>query len=61
MAENMALDDVVLMARGRDAAPFTLRFLQFPPRCTLVGYHQVVEQEIRISYCREHSMRQVGS
>ena len=52
----MALDEVVLTARSRNAVPNTLRFLQFSPRCTLVGYHQAVEQEIRLSYCREHSI-----
>ena len=54
--ENMALDEVVLTARSRDAVPNTLRFLQFSPRCTLVGYHQAVEQEIRIPYCHEHGI-----
>jgi len=52
----MALDEVVLTARSRNVVPNTLRFLQFSPRCTLVGYHQAVEQEIRISYCREHGI-----
>ena len=52
----MALDEVVLTARSRNAVPNTLRFRQFSPRRTLVGYHQAVEQEIRISYCREHSI-----
>jgi len=55
-AENMTLDDVVLTARSRNAVPNTLRFLQFSPSCTLVGYHQAVEQEIRVDYCREHSI-----
>ena len=52
----MALDEVVLTARSRNAVPNTLRFLQFSPRCTLVGYHQAVEQEVRVSYCREHDI-----
>jgi len=55
-AENMALDEVILTARSQDAAPNTLRFLQFTPHCALVGYHQSVEQEIRLSYCREHGV-----
>ena len=55
-AENMALDEAVLTARSRNAAPNTLRFLQFSPPCTLVGYHQAVEQEIRVDYCREHGI-----
>ena len=56
-AENMALDEVILTARSRGAAPNTLRFLQFSPHCALVGYHQSVEQEIRLSYCHEHGIQ----
>ncbi len=55
-AENMALNEVILAARGRNAVPNTLRFLQFTPPCTLIGYHQAVEQEIRVSYCQEHGI-----
>jgi len=55
-AENMALDEAVLTARSHEKTPNTLRFLQFSPRCTLVGYHQAVEQEIRLSYCQEHGI-----
>ena len=50
VAEDLALDEVVLTARTRNAVPNTLRFLQFSPRCTFVGYHQAVEREIRFSY-----------
>lgn len=52
-AENMALDDVILTARSKGLVPDTVRFLQFSPRCALVGYHQDVEQEIRVDWCRE--------
>ena len=55
-AENMALDEAVLTARGRNIVPNTLRLLQFSPPCTLVGYHQAVEQEIRVSYCHQHDI-----
>ena len=55
-AENMALDEAVLTARSQNVVPNTLRFLQFAPPCTLVGYHQAVEQEIRIPYCRQHDI-----
>ena len=41
-AENMALDEVVLKARARGLVANTLLFLQFSPRCSLVGYHQAV-------------------
>ncbi|MBL7202456.1 MAG: lipoate--protein ligase family protein [Anaerolineae bacterium] len=53
-AENMALNEVTLAAHSEGRVPDTLRFLQFSPRCTLVGYHQSVEQEIRIPYCQEY-------
>ena len=55
-AENMALDEAVLTARAQDRVPDTLRFLQFSPSCALVGYHQSVEQEVRMSYCQEHGI-----
>jgi lipoate---protein ligase len=55
-AENMALDEVILEARSRDWIPNTLRFLQFSPPCTLVGYHQAVEQEVRPDYCQDHGI-----
>jgi lipoate---protein ligase len=52
----MAIDEVVLTAHSRGEAPHTLRFLQFDPHCTLVGYHQAVEQEIRVDYCRDQGI-----
>lgn len=55
-ARNMALDDTILTAHSRGLVPSTLRFLIFEPHCTLVGYHQAVEQEIRVEYCREHGI-----
>jgi lipoate-protein ligase A len=55
-AENMALDEAILTARAEGTVTNTLRLLQFSPRCTLVGYHQSVEQEIREEYCAEHGI-----
>ena len=52
----MALDEVILAAHSLGQAPNTLRFLQFEPHCTLVGYHQAVEQEIRVEYCRQRGI-----
>ena len=52
-AENMCLDQAILEARGKGTVPNTLRFLQFRPHCALVGYHQSVEQEIRMDYCTQ--------
>lgn len=55
-AENIALDDALLEARSQGVSPNTLRFLQFSP-AALVGYHQAVEQEIRVDYCRDHGIQ----
>ena len=55
-AENMALDDALLELRGKGRSPNTIRFLQFKPRCVLVGYHQSVQEEIRVDYCRSHGI-----
>ncbi len=51
-AENMALDEVLLTLRARGAIPDTVRFLQFARPAVLVGFHQAVEQEVRLDYCR---------
>jgi len=55
-AENMALDDALLELKGEGHTPDTIRFLQFKPRCVLVGYHQSVAEEIRVAYCRDHGV-----
>ncbi len=51
-AENLALDEALLLAKARHSTPNTLRFLQFSPHAALVGFHQSVELEIREDYCR---------
>jgi len=55
-AENIALDQTLLVAKSRQISPNTLRFLQFYPPVVLVGYHQAVEEEVRLDYCREHGI-----
>ncbi|RLF10475.1 MAG: lipoate--protein ligase [Thermoprotei archaeon] len=55
-AENMALDDVVLEAVASGLAPNTIRFLRFSKPCVLVGYHQDVDQEVRLEYCAEKAV-----
>ncbi|MCS7196161.1 MAG: lipoate--protein ligase [Aquificaceae bacterium] len=54
--ENIALDRIMLdlMAEGR--IPPTIRFLQFKPECALVGFHQAVEQEIRLEYAHKEGI-----
>ncbi len=55
-AENMALDEVLLSCRSRGLSPDTLRLLRFRPPAVLVGYHQDVEQEVRLSFVRERGI-----
>jgi len=55
-AENMALDNVMLEAVSRRKAPNTIRFLRFSKPCVLVGYHQDVDQEVRVDYCVRNSV-----
>ncbi|MFQ5833773.1 MAG: biotin/lipoate A/B protein ligase family protein [Candidatus Thorarchaeota archaeon] len=55
-AENMTLDDVILDCRSENESPNTMRFLQFNPGTVLIGYHQSVNQEVRVDYCREHGV-----
>jgi len=54
--ENIALDSVLLEAKAGNKIPNILRFLQFSPSAVLVGYHQTVEQEVRIAFCRQHKI-----
>lgn len=53
-AENMALDRVILEARAGGQGPDTLRFLQFSRPSVLVGYHQQLDQEVRLDFCGRH-------
>ncbi|MCB2226121.1 MAG: DUF116 domain-containing protein [Desulfarculaceae bacterium] len=55
-AENMALDEVLTRRAGAGLSPPTLRFLVFQPDAALVGYHQQMERELRLDYCREHGI-----
>jgi lipoate---protein ligase len=55
-AANMALDKIILEEVACVASPPTLRFLQFTPPAALVGYHQDVDLEIRLDYCRAHGI-----
>ncbi len=55
-AENITLDEVLLLCRNKNYIPNTIRFLQFSPNNVLVGFHQNVEQEIRVDYCKNHKI-----
>lgn len=52
----MALDRIILEEVASLASPPTLRFLQFKPAAALVGYHQDVDQELRLDYCEAHGI-----
>ena len=52
-AQNIALDDILLQLRNDDKIPDTLRLLQFKPHAVLVGFHQSIQQEVRIDFCHE--------
>jgi len=52
----MAMDDAILECRAEKKTPNTLRFLQFDPSTVLVGYHQSVEQEVRLPYCTDNNV-----
>jgi lipoate-protein ligase A len=55
-AENIALDEVLLELKGKGETPNTIRFLQFSPRAVLLGFHQSVQEEARMSYCAENNI-----
>jgi lipoate-protein ligase A len=55
-AENMALDEVLLTARSRDAVPTTVRFLQFSPAAALVGVYQTLAEELRLDFAQEQGL-----
>ncbi|MEM2910387.1 MAG: DUF116 domain-containing protein [Nitrososphaerota archaeon] len=55
-SENIALDDVILECKARSLVPDTVRFLRFSPPAVLVGYHQDVEQEVRLEYVKENGI-----
>jgi lipoate-protein ligase A len=55
-AENMALDQVLLESRAAGRSPDTLRFLQFSRPSVLVGYHQQLDQEVRLDFCAERNL-----
>lgn len=55
-AENITLDWVLLQAKRKKMMPNTLRFLQFFPPAVLVGFHQTIEQEVRIDFCKKEGI-----
>ncbi|MEW6684659.1 MAG: biotin/lipoate A/B protein ligase family protein [Candidatus Edwardsbacteria bacterium] len=54
--ENIALDEILLSAKAKNCVPNTFRFLQFSPEAVLVGFHQCVEEEVRVDFCRREKI-----
>jgi lipoate-protein ligase A len=54
-AENFAINRALLESHAAGESPDTLRFLRFTPSA-LVGFHQDVEQELHVDYCRERGI-----
>jgi len=54
--ENIALDNILLELKSEGKIPNTIRFLQFKPECVLIGYHQAVEQEVRLEYLQREGI-----
>ncbi|MFN7065512.1 MAG: biotin/lipoate A/B protein ligase family protein [Aquificaceae bacterium] len=54
--ENIALDRIMLDLMAKDKIPPTVRFLQFKPECVLIGFHQAVEQEVRLEYTQREGI-----
>jgi lipoate-protein ligase A len=54
-AENFALNRALLEGHQEGVSPHTLRFLRFEPSA-LLGFHQDVEQELNVDYCRENGV-----
>lgn len=52
-AENIALDQTLIELKDKGKIPNTVRFLQFFPPAVLLGYHQSLEQEIRVEFCKK--------
>lgn len=54
-AENIAINRAMLEAHQEGIIPPTLRFLRYLPSA-LIGFHQSVEQELRVDYCAAHGI-----
>ncbi|MBO8126064.1 MAG: lipoate--protein ligase family protein [Firmicutes bacterium] len=54
--ENMAWDAALLEVMSQTEGEPLFRFEEFRPRAVLVGFHQDVEQEVNLAYCRQHGL-----
>jgi lipoate---protein ligase len=52
---NIAFDEALIEAHKEGRIPDTIRFLRFRPSA-LIGRHQFLSREVRISYCEAHGI-----
>lgn len=52
---NIAFDSALIDARRAGQVPDTIRFLRFRPSA-LIGIHQILSDEIRVDYCKQHNI-----
>lgn len=50
---NMAIDEAVFRARGRNLVPSTIRFYRWNPSAVSIGRFQRIEEEVRLDDCRK--------
>jgi lipoate-protein ligase A len=52
---NIAFDRALIEAREAGRVPDSIRFLRFSPSA-LIGIHQILSDEVRVDYCRQHDI-----
>jgi lipoate-protein ligase A len=52
---NIAFDQALIDARKAGEVPDTIRFIRFKP-CALIGIHQILGDEVRVDYCKQHDI-----
>ena len=52
---NIAFDYALIEARKAGEVPDTIRFIRFRP-CALIGIHQILSDEVRVDYCKQHDI-----
>lgn len=55
-AENMAIDEAIMLAHSEGRVPPTLRFYQWDPATLSIGYFQKAEEEVDMQAIAEHGV-----
>ncbi|MBZ4686551.1 MAG: biotin/lipoate protein ligase [Clostridiales bacterium] len=58
-AENMAIDEALLILHAEGKSPPTIRFYRWNPPAISLGYFQQLEKEINIEACRDEGVEVV--